>query len=167
MSCSIISSQLSERRVLKRLRDTMQSWNTQIRTLVSCKYSDKWQIWTLISIKYSEQIQLLLTEFHSWVNFTALYFATTNAQCDTSGFHLTNFSQLYLPLAYHPHSWVIQGLEALTHKHTSFFHTLELLLMRVSSVSRMVSLSWQCSRMKRRKVFRREVSDTLRRKRSR
>lgn len=45
--------------------------------------------------------------------------------------------------------------------------TRELLLMRVSSVSRMVSLSWRCNRMKRRKVLRREVSVILRKNKSR
>lgn len=45
--------------------------------------------------------------------------------------------------------------------------TRELLLMRVSNVSRMVSLSWRCKRMKRRKVLRREVSVILRKNKSR
>ena len=45
--------------------------------------------------------------------------------------------------------------------------TLELLLIRVSSVSKMVSLSWRCIRMKRRKVFSRAFSVMLRRNSSR
>lgn len=58
------------------------------------------------------------------------------------------------------------GAFPLQHKYI-IFHTLELPLMCVSSMSRMVSLSWWCSITKHRKVFSREVSEMLRRKRSR